>query len=165
MNGRAPKKKCYILPSFLRLVRVSSMSIVIWSERQSIRPEIFVGHVTEPELATRLEVSIGSPCLLALLPSVRNRTRRVVSDYCEQGRRVSRRYRNLTNSRFATSRRDNSAIYSTYTRRILSACGAPSAVWTAFTQDSPSPFCSFTDSRGGNTVFRKCSASFHFVRC
>ena len=50
------------------------------------RLEIFVGHVTEPELATRLKVSVGIPCLLTFLPFVRNRTRRVVSDYCEQGR-------------------------------------------------------------------------------
>ena len=50
-------------------------------------PEIFFGHVTEPELAMRLGVSIGSRCLPTFLPFVRNRTRRVVSDYCEQGRR------------------------------------------------------------------------------
>ena len=53
----------------------------------STRPEIFVGHVTEPELATRLEVSIGSPCLRTFLSFIRNRSRRVVSDYCERGQR------------------------------------------------------------------------------
>ena len=55
--------------------------------RMTICPEIFFGHVTEPELATRLEVSIGSPYLLTYLSFIRNRTRRLVSDYCEQGQR------------------------------------------------------------------------------
>ena len=49
--------------------------------------EIFVEHVTELELATRLEVSIGSPCLQTFLSFIRTHTWRLVSDYCEQERR------------------------------------------------------------------------------
>ena len=124
-------------------------------------PEIFFGHVTEPELATRLEVSTGSLCLPSFLPFVRNRTRRVVSDYCEQGRRFCAITPNLINSRFATSQRDGSAIYSTCSRRILSACGAPAAVWTTLTRGSLSPLYFFTDTRDGNIIFRKYSIFFH----
>ena len=75
---------------------------------------------------------------------------------------VLHHYPNLINSRFATSQRNFNAIYSTYTQRILSACGAPAAVWATFAQDSTSTFNSFTDSRDGNTVFRKYFTSFHF---
>jgi len=72
-------------------------------------------------------------------------------------------YRNLIDSRFATSQRSDPAIYSTYTRRILSACGAPAAVWTTFLQGHSSVH-SFADTRDGNTVFRKYS-TFQFVQC
>jgi len=60
----------------------------------------------------------------------------------------------LIDSSFATSQRGRSGIYSTYTRDILSACGAPAAVWAAFLQDSTSSFDSFTDTLDGNATFR-----------
>jgi len=69
-------------------------------------------------------------------------------------------YRSLIDSRFATSQQSAPAIYSTYTQRILSACGAPAAVWTTFLQ-TRSSIHFFAD---GNTVFRKYS-TFWSVQC
>ena len=57
------------------------------------------------------------------------------------------------------------ALFSTYTQRILSACGAPAAVWDGLLQGPTNPFHYFIDSRDENTVFRKYSTLFHIVNC
>jgi len=156
--------KVFHVAEFSSLVRVSSMCIVSRPELMIIHLEIFVGHVTEPELATRLEVSEHRVSVAAyLLPFIRSHTLRVGSDYCERRAMILYHYRSLIDFRFATSQRSAPAIYSTYTRRILSACGAPAAVWTTFLQ-SHSSIHSFADTRDGNTVFRKYS-TFRSVQC
>jgi len=47
-----------------------------------------------------------------------------------------------------------------HTQRILSACGAPTAVWETSYDASTSFFHSFIDTRDGNIVFRKYSTLF-----
>ena len=125
----------------------------------NIRSEIFCGHVTEPELVTRLKVSTESmhPFMRHFLPETEPRESFQTSVRCNHSASLP----GLINSRFASSRQNHGAIYSTYTRRILSACGAPAAVWTTITQDQSSPFDFFTDSDDGNMVLRMYSTSLH----
>ena len=99
----------------------------------TIRPEIFFGHVTEPELATRLEVSIGSPCLPSFLPFVRNRTRRVVSDYCEQGRR----FRAITPISSTLDLQLPKGITLQFTRPVLGASFPPAGRLPLYGRRSP----------------------------
>ena len=129
----------------------------------NIRSEIFCGHVTEPELVARLKVSIESmhPFMRHFLPETERRESFQTSVRCNHSASLP----GLINSRFASSRQNHSAIYSTHTRRTLSACGAPAAVWTTAIQHHSSPFHFFTDSDNGNMILRKCSTSLHFVKC
>jgi len=117
------------------------------------RLELFVGHVTEPQLDYILKVSIESLWLFTshLLSGFTSRCwfQIIVSDV------VLRRRSVLISSSFASSQKGRNAIYSTYTRDILSTCGAPAAVWAAFLQESTSSFDSFTDTRNANTTFRE----------
>ena len=95
--------------------------------------------------------------------STRNHTLRVDSGYCKVI--VLHHYTYLINFRFLTTERGELGILSTYGQRILSACGAPAAVWNTLSQGATSSFHSFIDTRDGNTVFRKYSAPFHFLLC
>jgi len=72
-------------------------------------------------------------------------------------------YLSLIDSRFSSSYQGYIAIHLTFIRRVLSACGAPAAVWTTL-MDPTSSFHSFTNSDDGNTVFRQYSTSSHIIK-
>jgi len=65
---------------------------------------------------------------------------------------IVRQHSCLISSSFATSQENRPAFYSTFTQRVLSACGTPAAVWATFFHSRTSTFHCFTDPNGENAI-------------